>query len=500
MALLREGQPRSLGLARRPLLVGAALAGVVLALFGTYWDDAWHTEEGRDTFFIAPHLLLYAGISLTGAAFALWALLAGLAVGIRRALRNPPLLLAFAGLAVTGAAAPIDNGWHEAFGRDAVIWSPPHMLGVAGSLLIAAALLLELGPAARGGFAGAIAVVAGAAVLAVGAIPVLEYETDVPQFDVAFYLPVLATGSALAFGLARAALPLRWAATWTALAYTAILGAIALVLALGDRPAPLLPLVIIPAAAVDLSRRLPLLARASLLVAALFLAYVPYLNWIRSDLFLEPADVAAGLPLAWVGSAAALALASRQLPSRPRRTGGARTSAAAAAALALALPASAAAHDPGQGAELTTASVRASVEAGRATLAAVPAGHCGDLAPARLVARRAGETLTAPLVEEGRCRFGGSIGLSERGRWFVYAELDHRGDAVETWLPVDREAGEVVSDDARSLYRPPAVKDPAIKTVLGILIYAVLIAALVAIAILYRRRLPPTTAQVDARA
>jgi len=60
---------------RWPPLVAFALIGFILALFGTYWDDAWHTEEGRDSFFIAPHLVLYAGISLTGGALGFWALL-----------------------------------------------------------------------------------------------------------------------------------------------------------------------------------------------------------------------------------------------------------------------------------------------------------------------------------------------------------------------------------------------------------------------------------------
>jgi hypothetical protein len=43
-------------------------AGGVAAIFGLYWDDAWHTDVGRDTFFSRPHLLLYAGVSvlLTG--------------------------------------------------------------------------------------------------------------------------------------------------------------------------------------------------------------------------------------------------------------------------------------------------------------------------------------------------------------------------------------------------------------------------------------------------
>ena len=50
-----------------------------MSLFGTYWDDAWHTDRGRDSFFAAPHLALYAGVfvalvgvSLAGDETATW--------------------------------------------------------------------------------------------------------------------------------------------------------------------------------------------------------------------------------------------------------------------------------------------------------------------------------------------------------------------------------------------------------------------------------------------
>ena len=39
-----------------------ASLGGMLTLVGTYWDDAWHTDRGRDSFFAAPHLALYAGV------------------------------------------------------------------------------------------------------------------------------------------------------------------------------------------------------------------------------------------------------------------------------------------------------------------------------------------------------------------------------------------------------------------------------------------------------
>jgi hypothetical protein len=48
---------RVIGRTRATLI---ALGGVA-AVLGLYWDDAWHTDVGRDTFFAPPHLLLYPG-------------------------------------------------------------------------------------------------------------------------------------------------------------------------------------------------------------------------------------------------------------------------------------------------------------------------------------------------------------------------------------------------------------------------------------------------------
>ncbi len=468
-------------------LVALPLAGFVLAVFGTYWDDAWHTEEGRDTFFIAPHLVLYAGIAMTGAAFSIWALFAARASGLRNALRHPPLLLGLIGVAVTLVAAPIDNVWHELFGRDAVIWSPPHMLGVAGSLLIAAALLLELGPKASGIFGIGAAVIAAAAVVAVTAIPVLEYETDVPQFDVIFYLPILASGIAFAFGLIRLALPFRFGATGATLAYSVIVGSIALILIAAEMPAPLLPLLALPALAFDLSRRLRLVAQAALLTLVLYAIYLPYLNWIKSDLFLEVGDVALGMPLALLGSAAALLITAPRFPASPR--GVPRQAVVTAVLMLLLLPGTATAHDPGQGDELTTGTLSAAVDGDQATLSISPASHCPDLEPRRLVARRAELTETASLRIVDTCEFSGRITLPERGRWFLYAEFLHEDEPVETWIAAAAGGTETITDEGRSIYAPPKLDDSPLKLASGVVIYVGLALTLVLIPVVYRRRL-----------
>ena len=474
-----------------PWLVPLALAGFLLALSGTYWDDAWHTDKGRDSFLAAPHIALYAGISLTGAALSLWAWLSARRVGLRAALAHPPLAIASVGVLVTLGGAPVDNVWHEAFGRDAVIWSPPHMLGVAGTLAIAAGLLLELAPQAQTRWSVLAALVAAAAVVAVGVIPVLEYETDVPQFDEALYLPVLATGIAFSLGLARLALALRWAASAAALAYTAIMILIATILVVAEMPAPLVPLVVVPAIVLDLTAgRLGRPLTAALFTASLFAAYVPYLNWIKSDLFLDLGDILVGLPLAFLGSLLALILTAPPHARSPR----AGDLAGAAAALLLFFPGSALGHDPGQGEELTTAAVtaRATGDTGSLTVDLAGSGHCADVSPVRLTARRAGETVTAPLRRRGACGFSGSVRLPERGRWFLYGDLQHRGDQLEVWLPVHSGERESVTDDARSVYQPPTVEDPPLKLAAGIAIYLVLAVIVAGVPPLYRRALERT--------
>ncbi|MDQ2905949.1 MAG: hypothetical protein M3Y81_20700 [Chloroflexota bacterium] len=127
----------------------------------------------------------------TGAAIVLWSVMSFRQENsIRQVLRYPPLLLALIGDVVTLASAPIDNAWHTAFGRDAFLWSPPHLLGIVGLLAVGSGILLAAGQQlGRRGYLVTSAV--GALVLCVSLVPVMEYESDVPQFASIWYLPVL---------------------------------------------------------------------------------------------------------------------------------------------------------------------------------------------------------------------------------------------------------------------------------------------------------------------
>jgi len=60
--------------------------------------------------------------------------------------------LAAWGIGLTVLAAPIDDLWHRLFGLDVTLWSPPHLLGIAGAAINTLACLMiarEVYPAHR---------------------------------------------------------------------------------------------------------------------------------------------------------------------------------------------------------------------------------------------------------------------------------------------------------------------------------------------------------------
>ena len=479
--------------ARAPVfLVCVAFAGAASALFGGYWDDAWHTDRGRDEFLIAPHIAIYTGIAVAGAALSLWALLVARREGVKSVWRHKPLLLGLIGVAVTLGSGPIDNIWHVAFGRDAVIWSAPHMLGIAGTLVLAAALLAELSQRSER-WAPALSLVAGALVLAPAAFATAEYDTDVPQFDELWYLPVLGLAIAIAFALIRQASTLRWAATLSAALYTLMLLVVSGGLAVLDFPAPALPLLIPAAVIVDMAwqRRLSIAVTAIGFAIAVYAAYVPVRNWLGEGVRFDFEDVVLGLPLTALAAGAVFALAAEWRPRGPRR----RTLAAACLAATLLAATPALAHDPGQGEDAGSADVVVSLDGKKATLTAELSDRCAETTPVAVVARRAGETVEAPLEKRG-CRFAGEVGLGDRGRWFVYAEMEREGRPVETWLPVSVGSGPTrVAEQDRYVYYPPQRSGGAVQVVAAVVLYAAMLGLLVAALRLVRpilRRAAPT--------
>ncbi|HEV8397044.1 MAG TPA: hypothetical protein VGQ37_22335 [Vicinamibacterales bacterium] len=129
------------------------LASHVVATWGTQWDIRWHLLIGRDSFWIPPHIMIYSGVTaivLISFGVLAWTTARGLgrtdrAQGTVRILGisgTRGYHLAAWGIALTVLAAPIDDLWHRLFGLDVSLWSPPHLLGLLGSMINAAACWL----------------------------------------------------------------------------------------------------------------------------------------------------------------------------------------------------------------------------------------------------------------------------------------------------------------------------------------------------------------------
>src|ERR1041385_3465140 len=127
-----------------PWLVWASVIASVCIATGLYWDISWHETIGRDSFWTPAHLLIQFG-ALLGAFGSAWIIMRTTFSSDSEARANSVNVLGFraplgAFIAAWGGgamltSAPFDNWWHEAYGLDVKIISPPHMLlalGIAG--------------------------------------------------------------------------------------------------------------------------------------------------------------------------------------------------------------------------------------------------------------------------------------------------------------------------------------------------------------------------------
>jgi hypothetical protein len=438
-------------------------------LVGAYWDDAWHTDRGRDSLFVAPHLVLYTGVLVATVAVAMLA----------RKPWDPVHRLALAGGAAVLVSAPLDEAWHVAFGRDAVLWSPPHMLATIASLMLATGVL-AIATHTPGPIGAAARLLAAATVIGALQMPVLEFDSDVPQFPVWTYLPVAVAGWLLAVIIIRAVLDDRWSLLAAAAVYTGIRVGVVGLLAILDHSGtvvpPMLALALLETAMAHAPLSRPL--RLAIDAAVATLVWFAWLEVLGSAGTSVPSTV---LPAA-LGAAVLAALAIALLSGwhvRISPPAAAGVLLVIVAVVGLAAAPEAQAHDPGQGpprvdAILTMERIDSTSVDIRLL---VDIGSCNELTPVRSVARRAGLTNVGTLEGLGRCRFRGTVDADDSGRWFVYVELTEGTRAVELWAPLDD--SETTSTVRRPLYEPPIRSPRDIQLLAGLVVYTVILAMLV---------------------
>jgi len=138
-----------------PWYVWCSVAAVTFAMAGVHWDISWHRSIGRDTFWTPAHICIHICGVLAGISCGY--LILSTTFNRRSALRDCSVSLwgfrgplgafiaAWGGIAMI-TSAPFDNWWHDAYGLDVKILSPPHMVLALGVLAVhVGGLILILG-------------------------------------------------------------------------------------------------------------------------------------------------------------------------------------------------------------------------------------------------------------------------------------------------------------------------------------------------------------------
>jgi hypothetical protein len=233
-----------------PWYLWCAVLAVTSVSIGAHWDVSWHRSIGRDTFWTPAHMAIYAcgvlaaiscGYLVLFTTFRKPAAMVASSVSIF-GFRAPlgAFIASWGGIAML-TSAPFDNWWHNAYGLDVKIVSPPHVLLMLGVFAVSVgALILLVGEMNR-------AVTLGDAVLArhlqwmilyVGGLMVvfqmffrMEYTWDV-YLHGAFAYEAMAILMPTMFAVFWQASRNRWACTWTAAIYTVFVEAAVLILPL----------------------------------------------------------------------------------------------------------------------------------------------------------------------------------------------------------------------------------------------------------------------------
>jgi hypothetical protein len=312
----------------------AVLFASASVVTGVLWDISWHQSIGRDTLWSPPHLAIYLGGVVAGVASGIHVLRTSFAGSAAQKAATVGFWKFFHGhlgawVCIWGAiamltSAPFDDWWHNAYGLDVKILSPPHAVLALGILAIQlGAMFMVLAYQNRAERDGSVDVPAGhartlrwmfafasALVLLNFATMVSEYTWRMFQHGTLFYQ--IATG-VLLMPLAAAAVSGRlcWPATTTAAMYIGVLLLLTWIFPLFPAEPKLAPvrnpltqmmppqfplLLIVPAIGLDIVLQRWTRARGWLLAAVVSLVFLglfvavqwPFATFLNSELARNP--------------------------------------------------------------------------------------------------------------------------------------------------------------------------------------------------------------------
>jgi hypothetical protein len=305
-----------------PWYIWCALAGITSVMIGVHWDISWHTSIGRDTFWTPAHVAIYMCGVLSGAAFGYLIFKTTFdsgAVELRAAsvkifgLRGPlgAFIAGWGGITML-TSAPFDNWWHNAYGLDVKIVSPPHMVlftgifaVIVGTLVLIASFQNRTVEAELRNLYRVMFLYTCSVLLVMSQGMLMEFtERQFLHMHQPYILTALVTLAIV--GVARRGTQLAWAATWVCGFYTAYRIGLILVLPLfpaepGIGPVfhqvtqfipPEFPLLILlPAILLDLfwarTKNWPWLLSA-LAASAVFVLAFSVIEWPFSDFLQSP--------------------------------------------------------------------------------------------------------------------------------------------------------------------------------------------------------------------
>jgi hypothetical protein len=218
-------------------LAYVAVFAALCIMVGVYWDISWHMSIGRDSFWTPAHLLIQAGGLLAGVSSGMVALKSTfwpnpreVGTSVRLWGFRAPLgaWVCIWGCFAMLASAPFDDWWHNAYGLDVKIVSPPHTVLAMGIFAIMnGALLLSLASQNRAAESSrrqftVLYLIAGGLIVMNFAIFLSEYSARFLQHGAVFYHFSAIFYPFALVGIARAARH-RWAATIAAAIYMGVM-------------------------------------------------------------------------------------------------------------------------------------------------------------------------------------------------------------------------------------------------------------------------------------
>jgi len=307
-----------------PWSIYAVLFASTAVVVGIIWDISWHRTIGRDTFWTPAHLAEYVGGVVAGIACG-WTVLRSSFWGTNDERAASVRFWHYffgpvgAWVCIWGTftmltSAPFDNWWHNAYGLDVEILSPPHTVLAAGIISISfGAMLMTLASQnrvidhAEQRRYGIMYAYAAGIVVTFLAIMGTEYLIRLRMHQSIFYMVACGLFPFALIGMARGS-RLRWPATAIAGVYMTVTGIMVWILPLFPGEPKLGPifypvthfvppdfplLLIVPALAIDLvMRRFPMERRRdwwlSLLLGVTFFAVFLATQWLFGYFIMSP--------------------------------------------------------------------------------------------------------------------------------------------------------------------------------------------------------------------